>query len=111
MRRRLTSNDIQEEEDNMEMAKTTMNRKTAGKSNTVNLVLAALFLALGIILPFFTADSDNRKHAASDAYSCTDLRLCMRMAVRSGSRFYCAAASQHDVRDAAYADSCCAYGL
>ena len=54
MRRRLTSNDIQEEEDNMEMAKTTMNRKTAGKSNTVNLVLAALFLALGIILPFFT---------------------------------------------------------
>ena len=38
----------------MEMAKTTMNRKTAGKSNTVNLVLAALFLALGIILPFFT---------------------------------------------------------
>ena len=54
MRRRLTSNDIQEEEDNMEMAKTTMNRKTAGESNTVNLVLAALFLALGIILPFFT---------------------------------------------------------
>lgn len=72
--------------------------KTKTVSATRNLVLSALFLALGIVLPFLTGtDTICGKHASSDAHSGTYLRFCMRRSLRIARRCDCTAFKKRDV--------------
>ena len=50
---------------------------------------------------YYRPDSGGGKYASSDASSGADLRICLRMEIRSGGWIYRAAASKCNVRNAA----------
>ena len=71
------------------------------RKTTKNMTLAAMFMALGLVLPFSDrSDPADRKHVASDAHSGLPMRIDLRLAVRRGDRLCAAASALRAVWDA-----------
>ena len=79
--------------------------------STKNLVFAGVFIALGIVLPFYRPDSPDRKYAASHAYSGIVMRLCLRLAVRADRRVHYPSAAKRIVWNASVIPHGVGYGL
>ena len=76
--------------------------------NTKKLVLSALFLAIGLILPFITGSG---KNALSDAYPGVVVRFYCRLAIWSDRWFYHTIASKCAVWYAYDGAECSVYGI
>ena len=79
--------------------------------STKKMVLAAMFLAIGLYLPFLTGQSRDGQHAPADAPACLDLRICLWMAIRFGGRFHFTPLAEYDLYHAAFPHSRCTHGL